>query len=166
MVEVFRALKEIDRQERWDSQKANLEILRGSGFLKRGKMNDDHTLVLREEGRHKVDFYLTRNKWWDHDKRRCRYGDAVAFINWYLSSQYGVYKFEIGIENVDGETNTDGSFSNYADALDAVGDVIEEYDKDDDIVAVFIDAWVMRDNLPYPVGGDLFTYRYEGVNNG
>ena len=89
MVEVFRALKEIDKQERWDSQKANLALLKGAGFLKKGKLNGEHTLVIRSDRGAKVDFYLTRNKWWDHNKRRCRYGDAIAFIHWYLAKRVG-----------------------------------------------------------------------------
>lgn len=165
MIEIWQALKAADQQERWDSQKTNRVILEQSGLLEKGKLVQEHTLVLRESGKTRVDFYLTRNKWWDLDKKRCRYGDAVDFLQWYLTSQYDVFRFEIGITNEDGETNPNGCKRAYPTLKEAINDLpefIEYYKDNDDIVEVFIDAWYRdEEGIPYPLNHDVITHRYE-----
>ena len=86
-----------DSQRRYDNEERNLKMLEESGVeFKLIKANS--TVLLREKGKPKVDFYITKNKWKVNTKnkwnvntktkngktwRQNMHGDATSFINWY-----------------------------------------------------------------------------------
>jgi hypothetical protein len=82
-------MKTADSERRWDNKENNIEALEKEGFtFKYNK--DNYTVLLREEGKPKVDFYVSRNKWKAilKNKRGKTYvkyftGDTRSFINWY-----------------------------------------------------------------------------------
>jgi len=84
----FRAMQS-DRQERharWKKQ--NMEVLEASGLTYRAT-NFGETILFREEGQLKVDFYPSTGRWRVAGQRDAKRGGARAFIAWYNRTKNG-----------------------------------------------------------------------------
>ena len=79
MSEAFSALKEYNGMRREKRIELNMSIMEKSGIVY--KLIENNTLLIRENGKPKVDFYLSTGRWKVNNK--AMKGGAVSLINWY-----------------------------------------------------------------------------------
>ena len=75
--QVMRKRKQ-ERHQSWHD--ANLAVLAASGLAY--EMRPD-SVLLREQGKPRVNFYLTTGRWHDIDNEQTHRGGAARFVEWY-----------------------------------------------------------------------------------
>lgn len=85
VIDGFRAMREHQRQENQQNKETNLAALQQGGVAFKST-NFGETLVFREAGKPKVDFYPSTGRWrivGDPQNKRTMRGGAAAFLTWY-----------------------------------------------------------------------------------
>jgi hypothetical protein len=88
MKEHFNALKEYNGMKKDKRLELNRHIIENATGIKYS-VSANNTLLFREAGKPKVDFYLSTGRW--KVNNRAMKGGALAFLKWY-NKQNGVTK--------------------------------------------------------------------------
>lgn len=81
MGDAFRAMREEKRERHANAARDNLAVIEASGVTFRAA--GEETLVFRERGKPRADFYPSTGRWRDVDDGRTYRGGAAAFLGWY-----------------------------------------------------------------------------------
>lgn len=85
----FRAMTAHRQEQHQQWKRQNLATLNSAGVSFR-ETNEGETLLFREAGKPKVDFYPSTGRWrvvGDSKNRRAMSGGAVAFLRWYAQQE-------------------------------------------------------------------------------
>ncbi len=80
-VDGFRALREVQREEKAERRAANEAVPRGSGL--RFTWPTDGVWQIARHRRVFAHFYPGTNRWRDIANNKTHHGDAAAFLEWY-----------------------------------------------------------------------------------
>lgn len=87
MGDVFNAMRGARQERHREWKRANMAVLEAAGVEFRGT-NDGETLLFRERGKPKVDFYPSTGRWrvsGDPTNTRTMGGGAGKFLEWYAT---------------------------------------------------------------------------------
>ncbi len=84
MKEHFNALREYNGMRRDKRLELNISILEKSGLIY--SVTSNGTMLFRETGKPKVDFYPSTGRWRIVNRKAMK-GGATSFINWYKKQE-------------------------------------------------------------------------------